>query len=370
MIDKEAFNPNRLKFARERRGYTIKALAKSIGISSKRLSDFENGRAIPSKEDFFISLSNTLKFPGTFFFMDDIQSLDNTIVSFRSLARMSARTRNSALCAGRIALEFNAWVEKKLDLPEVDLPDLKSIQPEVAASTLRAHWLLGERSIKNLTQFLETKGIRIFSLHETTEDMDAFSFWNEGRAFIFLNTIKTVERSRFDAAHELGHLVLHNHSLPKGKDAEKEANAFASAFLMPEGSVIARVPPYISLDIVIELKSCWLVSASALIRRLKDLNLISEWNYRSLNVELSSLGYRKKEPHPIMHREQSALIPKIFQFLRDDGIKKKDIANELGIYNAELDALFSNLTLTGIDGGNGKKPKTSPGALPKLTLLS
>jgi Zn-dependent peptidase ImmA (M78 family)/DNA-binding XRE family transcriptional regulator len=370
MIDRESFNPNRLKFARERRGYTIKALSDLIGMSTKSISSFENGKSIPPKDEFFNSLSKILGYPVKFFFMDDIQSLDETIVSFRSLARMTAKIKNSALCAGRIALEFNSWVENRLDLPITDLPNLKGILPDVAASTLRAHWFLGECSIKNLTQFLEAKGIRVFSLHEATENMDAFSFWNDGQAFIFLNTIKTVERSRFDAAHELGHLVLHNHGLPRGKDAEKEANAFASAFLMPEGSVIPRVPPYISLDAVIKLKSIWLVSAAAFIRRLKDLNLISEWNYRSLNVELSASGYRKKEPNPIPHREQSALIPKIFKILRDDGISKKHIAEDLGIYISDLDTIFSNLALTGMPGGNGNESGANHAHTPNLKLLS
>ena len=35
---------------------------------------------------------------------------------------------------------------------------------------------------------------------------------------------------------------------------------------------------------------------AALLRRAKDLNAISEWQYRSTVIEMSALGYRTSEP--------------------------------------------------------------------------
>ena len=79
-------------------------------------------------------------------------------------------------------------------------------------------------------------------------EVDAFSMWRQETPFVFLNTQKSAERTRFDAAHELGHLVLHRHGSPQGQDAEREANAFASAFLMPRASVLANAPRMATLD--------------------------------------------------------------------------------------------------------------------------
>src|SRR5438094_162699 len=76
------------------------------------------------------------------------------------------------------------------------------------------------------------------------KEVDAFSMWHGETPFVFLNTKKSCERSRFDAAHELGHLVLHRHGVPQGQQAEAEANAFASAFLMPRASVLAMAPRF------------------------------------------------------------------------------------------------------------------------------
>lgn len=98
---------------------------------------------------------------------------------------------------------------------------------------------LGEAPIANMVHLLETKGVRVFSLVEDCHELDAFSTWLDGTPFVFLNTRKSAERSRMDAAHELGHLVLHRVGRPQGKEAEEEATRFGAAFLMPRASPTA-----------------------------------------------------------------------------------------------------------------------------------
>ncbi|WP_261371520.1 ImmA/IrrE family metallo-endopeptidase [Yersinia frederiksenii] len=63
-----------------------------------------------------------------------------------------------------------------------------------------------------MVHLIEPKGVKVFSLAENCVEVDAFSFWTNGKLFVLLNTMKTPERSRFDAAHELRHLVLHQRS--------------------------------------------------------------------------------------------------------------------------------------------------------------
>ena len=350
----ESFNPNRLRFARKRRGLTLVALGKALGRTSKSISDYENDRREP-KDSFIDSVSSYLKFPKGFFYKDDIPTIDGTAVSFRSLARMPASVRESSICAGQIALEFSSWIDKKFNLPSTNIPDFVGFEPEAAAESLRNEWGLGERTISNMVHLLESKGVRVFSLSEDTHDMDAFSFWMDKNPFIFLNSKKSVERSRFDAAHELGHILLHKHGAPQGKEAESQANAFASAFLMPQGSVISNAPKFITLSNILTLKYIWKVAAAALVRRLKDLFLLTEWSYRSLIIEMSKRGYMKNEPMPITKRETSKLLPMVFKALRDDGIRREDIARDLCVYSNEIDSLLFNLTIVGLNGGSTKK---------------
>jgi Zn-dependent peptidase ImmA (M78 family) len=78
----------------------------------------------------------------------------------------------------------------------------------------------------------------------------------------------------------LGHLVLHRHESPGGREAEREAHAFASAFLMPQASVIAHAPRFATIDQLEKLKRIWGVSAAALNHRLHTVKMTSGWHYR------------------------------------------------------------------------------------------
>lgn len=349
-MDKKTFNPTRLRFARKRRGLTIKHLGSVIGMTPKIISDYENGKREPPDRTLSL-IAKELHFPVQFFSLDDIVALDKAAVSFRSFSKMTASVRDSALGAGQIALEFAFWLDEKFKLPHIDIPDLRDYEPEAAADTLRNIWAFGERPISNMIHMLESKGVRVFSLEEKTLDMDAYSFWMNDIPFMFINTRKTVERSRFDVAHELGHLALHKHGSPLGKGVELEANRFASAFLMPRGSVIAKAPRFPSLAILIKFKSYWCVSTSALIKRMNELGLVTDWHYRNLIIELSGKWGRESEPNTITKRETSKLLPMIFKALKEDGINKEDIAKNLRIFVDDIDSLLFNLTFVGINGG-------------------
>jgi Zn-dependent peptidase ImmA (M78 family) len=186
---------------------------------------------------------------------------------------------------------------------------------------------VGELSISNLIHLLEANGVRVFSLAENCVEVDAFSFWMDNKPFVLLNTMKTPERSRFDAAHELGHLVLHKHSTNNGRQAEQDADRFASAFLMPERSVLASVPRMPSLDLLISLKKNWKVSLAALVRRTFDVGLSTEWHYRQLSIELARRGYRTGEPQGMEEREKSLVLDKVFSALRTKGVKEEKFSN-------------------------------------------
>ena len=60
---------------------------------------------------------------------------------------------------------------------------------------------------------------------------------------------------------------------------------------------------------IISAKKRWKVSAMALAYRLNSLGYISEWNYRSLLIELGKRGYRSGEPDGI-EREVSTVLRK------------------------------------------------------------
>ncbi len=161
-----------------------------------------------------------------------------------------------ALSQGALALHLNRWLEEKFELPQALVPELsREKTPEAAAEALRREWGSGNAPVRNMVHLLESKGIRVFSLSVKAREVDAFSMWSGDTPFMFLNTQKTAEHSRFDSAHELGHLVLDRHAACQGRESERRADAFASAFLMPRSSVLANVPRFPTIDQLIRLKN-------------------------------------------------------------------------------------------------------------------
>lgn len=341
------FCAGRLSLARRRRRLSAKALAARSGLAVDTISRLENGLHRPD-ELTVKKLATALEFPIGFFSGPEPEDIDIGAVSFRSFSKMSARERDAALAAGSLGLHLNLWVEQEFGLPTPNLIDLShETDPEVAAHLVRHYWELGEKPIGNMLGLLETHGVRIFSLSENTAKVNAFSFWRDHKPFIFLNDFKTAESSIFDTAHELGHLIMHKHGdLKDTRSAEREANAFASAFLMPASDVKARVNYPVTIDIVLLAKKRWRVSAMAMAYRLNNLRILSEWSYKSICVELSRRGFRTSEPDGI-ERETSIIWRKILSDLWSRKMTKATIADELCLPLDELEGLIWKLAGTG-----------------------
>lgn len=335
------FNPSRLEIARKRRCLKGKELAELAGLSYVTITRLEKGDNEPDSKTVG-QLARALKYPESFFYQNQGEILDKDQVSFRSLTSMTARERDAAISAGSLAFLFADWVEEKFNLPSFEAFDFGGdLNPASAARTLRQEWGLGERPVGNMMKLLESKGIRVFSLAEQNRNVDAFSYWRHDKPYIFLNTFKTAEHSRFDSAHELGHLVLHRHGHAVGREAETEANMFASHFLMPSSDLVSHVPYYLNLEQLIKAKRRWGVSTAALGYRLHKDGTMSDWQYRAFCIQLNKL-YGKSEPNGV-DREVSYLWKTVFQELWKDGLSRDRLAKLVGFPEDELDALLFGL---------------------------
>jgi Zn-dependent peptidase ImmA (M78 family) len=234
---------------------------------------------------------------------------------------------------------------------------------------VRKEWGLGERPAPNMVHLLEAHGVRVFALIEECRQVDAFSLWQGDRPYVFLNTTKSAERSRMDAAHELGHLVLHGgHSATGGREVEHEAQRFGSAFLMPRRSVLAMAPRGGDLSRIIKAKHHWNVAVSNLVYRMHEVKLLTDWQYRSLFVAISSAGYRVSEPEG-MRGETSQVLAKVFESLRSEGISKADVANELHINVEDLNKITFGLVLTPLEGNAHSGQPSKQTDRPTLTVV-
>jgi Zn-dependent peptidase ImmA (M78 family) len=350
------FNVDRLELARKRRRYTARTLAELANVAPVTLSRIVNRLQI-ADEMTIEKLVHALDFPREFFFRDDIDPIDASSASFRSLSAMTARERDAALSAGSLAYELADWVRSRFNLPAAELLDLgHERDPAGAARTMRQHWGIGEKPIGNMIKLLETKGIRVFSLAENTRNVDAFSCWRNGEPYIFLNTFKSTEHSRFDAAHELAHLVLHKHGGPnQGRAAELEAHAFASSFLMPRDDVLATIPFVTSMKQVVKTKRRWGVSVAALAHRLHKLRVLSDWQYRTFCIQINR-AFGDQEPDGLAS-ERSSVWQMVLTELWKEGIARHHVALDLCIPDSEMENL-----LFGLMGevGPPDRPKGTP----------
>lgn len=353
------FAASRLGLARARRRMTLTELADLVGSSATRISQFQSGKETPGGE-MVSALARALRFPEEFFYQPALEPVDKDAVSFRSLSRLRARDRDAALASASVARLLSRWMEKHYELPMAAIPEMSDASPEHAAEAVRSLWGLGQGPVLDMVQLLEAHGVRVFSLLEDCNEMDAFCMWDGDVPFVFLNTIKSGERSRFDAAHELGHLVLHRKErLSRNQDAEREANDFASAFLMPRHATMAAVHGPISLATALALKKQWGVSVSAAAVRLFRLGLLSDWNYRLIFQQLGARGWRTKEPDPRQH-ERSQLLKIILDDLDRMGSSIKVLADELAVPVAELRLLTFGLAEVPLALRTGLKAPDSP----------
>ena len=337
-------------------------LARKIELTPRRLWTFESGEEAPAVEVVH-RLAKVLNVTPAFFDMETPTEVTPDGVSFRSFARLTAGQRGAALAATSIAFEVANAVERVLDFPAVDLPDIRSLDPETAAQALRSEWALGRLPLPNAVHLVEAHGCRVFSLVDDVAALDAFALWNRNRPFIFLTSRKSAERSRWDLCHELAHLLLHVGAVPQGKETESEADVFAGEFLMPSDGVRERAHRWTSMREVSAEKRYWRVSALAYIRRLRQLDVIGTRTYKSLAIEATQAGYRKHEDE--IERDLSGLWPKAIALLAEDGVSIADIARSIGVYPGEV----RELIFSGLAAVVGDKDESVPTIRPELRVV-
>lgn len=362
-------NTSRLEHAIRRRKTTRSNLAARIGVHPKAIQRWLDGSCEPTPENYAL-LAEHLEFPADFFEApSDLEPVDHTMPSFRA-RRASRRLLDAASEAAAVAFELERVLveELRFRLPVRDVPEIEA-EPDVAAACVRQRWGLRDRPVRSMVALLETKGVRVFSLPADIVEGKVSAFCVEnaaGTPFVLLNTrdASSGERTRFDCAHELGHLVMHRRLGTFGDAAEREADRFAAEFLMPRSSIVACrgifAPTVTSLA---RAKTKWGVSVAALARRLRDLEIFSERQYRGICIDLARRG-RKNEPNPL-RGESSRLIPKIRRALEAEG-GLSVLAERVLLHEAELREYLFGLAVMAFDGGGRTSPQRDR---PRLELV-
>lgn len=324
------FNPEMLILAREVAGLTQSQLAEKLVLSQAEISKIESGIRPPPQE-ITARLANALRCPEEFFFIpDSIRNFSTACVYHRkrqstpqfTLRRLLALVNKRRIQVKRLLLA--ADIGDNL-FPRMDVDEYQGGPPEIARA-LRAAWQLPPGPVTNLTTAIEEAGGIVLRCDFGTNKVDAVSQWHpDAPPMFFVNVSIPADRTRFSLAHEVGHVIMHQ--LPTD-DMEREADRFASEFLMPADAIAPQLSN-LSLPRLAALKPYWKTSMAALLRRAGDLEKITERTKNYLWFRMGQLGYRSREPVDIPF-EVPTLLAEIIELHR----------NELGFSLSELAKLL------------------------------
>ncbi|MFE3222903.1 ImmA/IrrE family metallo-endopeptidase [Nocardia sp. NPDC059228] len=316
-------------------------LARQLSVIPRTVARYEAGEAPRGLAN---ALSGVLGFPASYFERPEAPIFDSSEVRFRAARRASARERDAAVAAGISGVEIDGWISQRFVLPEVGLPSLAGNSPQIAAQLLRGVWGLGTKALPNLVQLCESRGVRVYSLPPFADAVDAYSMWRSGTPYVFLARRKSPERIRFDLAHEIGHLVLHDSEPCETAALEREADAFASEFLVPAASIIEYLPSNPLVADILDVRSQFKVSAMALAMAAQKAGWLSDWNYRQICIELSTRGFRSSEPGGMPNYEMSRVFPQVLN-RPDSKVNARTIASELDLPVSDVHALTFGVEL-------------------------
>lgn len=282
-------------------------LAKYLGVPQNRVSRWEDGILIPSESE-LEQIGALLEFPVDFFVQTGMPAGFATCCLYhrkrKTLPITTLHTIHDRINVARFGLfrMLRNISEFPLKFDPFPLDEFGS--PEHVAEMVRALWRLPVGPIRNLVELVESAGGLVIPFDFETDRLDAVSLWPAGMPpLFFLSRNAPADRSRWNLAHELGHIFMHG--VPTA-DAEDEADRFASEFLMPSREVSVDLNG-LTLAKAAALKLKWRVSMQALMRKAKDVGRITPRQYTALYTYMSSKGYRKVEPVQIDPEEPSTL---------------------------------------------------------------
>ena len=345
----------RLRLARGASGLSLRSLEKEIDnlVTAQAISKYERNEAMPSSST-LIALASALGVSVDYLVGDQEMVLEE--VDFRKKAITSRRQEAQVEAKVLSMLEPYLAIEELLGLPSLEWDKPRDapypvvndlVEADRGARALRYHWGLGIEPVPNLVEILEERGVKVLATELKGIDGLTAQVRRSGDGtvpVVVVNGTDWGERQRFTIAHEIGHMVLSIRSgLPKDA-AERAANRFAGAFLMPAEALWSEVGKRrtsIGWGELFELKQLFGVSVQALTYRCKDLGIISQALFRRLFNEFERQGWRHppyKEPFAMEQGEKPKRFERLcLRALAEGAVSEPKAAELLGISVRELD---------------------------------
>ncbi|RHW46099.1 hypothetical protein DS832_07050 [Bombilactobacillus bombi] len=319
------FYGENIKLLRNLHGMSRRSLAVELNCSEQTIGQYERGVLNPKMKN-IIDMSAYFAVKSSFFYskLPVKDTIPEKNIAYRSRDRDVRKKTLEGSTKLKLASSIIEFCESSFNLKASPLltaidevnsiknkqenSDLSKNQIESYANITRN--LLGIKSNSELLYNLELNGVYVIE-SDALSYADAYSVWSRNndnrliRPFIVLGNSTTLVRRIFDLAHELGHLVIHYdvdmNNLEKEEflRCEKEANEFASAFLLPQNEVSSWIKMVIHKgdpDAYIPVKQKYYVSLATAAYRAYELGYLSKQE----NSRFFASRYRKhyvyKEP--------------------------------------------------------------------------
>lgn len=314
------FNGAMLTFARELNGLSKVELAKLVGCSTRMISRLEYSIDTMPDSSIVDTLASILSVKrSALYSKSKFSPFDLWSCHFRSLGWQSVRRR--AANQGKL---FAVIIDELSDLGVDFLPerirDYEGPTPKAGefANLVRRHWGMGLGPIGNMLGLLESKGLFVLPLAaELSRNVGPFSVWDRTHPYVFLDLDVTATQLRMDAAHQLGHLFMHEDALPGERSAQREAERFARSLLLPNETFGAECPRRWNLDHFVELSARWGAPIPSMLHRGFELGILSNYTLTQSLKRLDALGYARRstefgEPskeRPLALEQALSLVP-------------------------------------------------------------
>lgn len=306
---KKMFNGERLKEARLYNKLTITELAERLNVTKQMISKYENGKSEPSF-DKSLQLNHFLGYPREFFYSKEKFYIENEGTFFRSRLTATQKSKEPASIALKYSVIVRDFLEGYVEFPTLQNREVYEGESNIEEITLsiREKMDLGLDPIYDIVELSELMGFTVINMNYQEDKVDAFSSMNtiNGNSYFIITTgdSGSFYRQQFSIAHEIGHWVLHQNINPQELDKdeykviEEEANRFASILLLPKESFGIELKSKIvdEIDTYYNLKRKWHVSMAAMIKRARDMEIISAEQEVKLYKQMHYRKWRNPEP--------------------------------------------------------------------------